>query len=115
MVGPWASLIKFHYGEPAIHYEVWIQRRTDRIELGLHFEADAGRNRSYLEMLSGRFVEIQAALGPGIEPEQWTASWTRIHQGLPMGILDGALLEEVVGRIAEMMAVLQPMIQETMA
>ena len=111
-LGPIASLIKIHYGQPSIHYEVWIQRRTGRIELGLHFEADPETNRRHLEMLSSRFFEIQAGLGPEVEPEQWTKSWTRIHQSLPLEALEEAYLEKVAAKLALMIRVLQPLVQE---
>ena len=112
VAGPVASLIKLHYGNPRIHYEVWIQRRTGRVEIGLHFEDDAETNARYLESLSSRFVEIQSALGPGVEPEQWTSTWTRIHQGLPLGPLEEDLLPEVSSCMCQMVQVLEPMVRE---
>ncbi len=110
-VGPAFSLIKFHYGRPAIHYEVWVQRRTGRVELGLHFEADPETNARYLERLSEYFVEIQAGLGLEVEPEQWTKSWTRLHQSVPLETLDEAFAGTIAGRIAKMIAVLQPIVE----
>ena len=111
-VGPTFSLMKFHYGRPSIHYEVWVQRRWGRVELGLHFEADAETNSRYLEGLSDYFAEIQAGLGPDVEPEQWTESWTRLHQTISLKALDEVFASEIAGRIAQMMAVLQPMVEE---
>lgn len=110
-LGPTFSLIKLHYGTRAIHYEVWIQKRLGKIEIGLHFEADPETNSRYLEALSRRFIEIQSQLGPQVEPEQWTESWTRIHQSLTLELLDDAKAEEVASRLASMMSVLQPMIE----
>jgi len=112
-IGPMFSLIKLHYGNRAVHYEVWVQRRTDKIELGLHFEADPQTNSRYLESLSRRFSEIQSQLGPLVEPEQWTDSWTRIHQSLPLGAMDETKADEVASRLAAMISVLQPMVEET--
>ena len=44
-IGPTMSLVKLHYGEPAVHYEVWVRKRQREVELGLHFESDAASNR----------------------------------------------------------------------
>ncbi len=111
-VGPVGSLMKFHYGEPSIHYEVWVQRRVSLVEVGLHFEGNADANDRYLEGLSAHFVEIRAALGPDVEAEQWTRSWTRIHQSVPLSPLEEDFLLEVSSQLARMITVLQPMVQE---
>lgn len=34
-IGPTMSLVKLHYGEPAVHYEVCVRKRQREIELGL--------------------------------------------------------------------------------
>ena len=108
VIGPTTNLIKFHYGKPAIHYEVWVQRKRGIIEVGLHFEADRVTNQKYLETLSHHFTEIQTSLGVEIEPEQWTESWTRIHLTLGFQTLDKNLAIEIATKITKMIAVLQP-------
>ena len=30
--------LQLHYHSPNVHYEVWLTRKTGRIEIGLHFE-----------------------------------------------------------------------------
>jgi hypothetical protein len=46
-----------------------------------------------------------------VELEEWTSSWTRIHQTLPYDPLSEPLAEEVARRLAEMIAVLQPIVE----
>ena len=111
-VGPMGSLVKFHFGEPRIHYEVWVQRRHKIVELGLHFEGKSQANADYLERLTARFSQIRSALGNGVEAEQWTPSWTRIHQSLPLQTLEEDFLWEVSTRISRMIGVLEPMVRE---
>lgn len=112
LVGPTGSLIKLHYGNPSVHYEVWVQRRVGVVEVGLHFEGRADVNARYLQRLSDHFAEIRAALGPSIEAEQWTRSWTRIHQSLPLLPLDEDFLLEVSSHLARMVTALQPLVEE---
>ena len=111
-VGPWGGLIKFHFGDPHIHYEVWVRRRHHIVELGLHFEGKAQANAYYLERLSTNFPEIRATLGGQVEAEQWTSKWTRIHQSVPLGTLEEDLLWEVATLTSRMIAVLEPKVRE---
>ena len=108
----YGSLVKLYFGEiDAIHYEVWVQRRHRQIELGLHFEADPQTNDRCLALLAAGFQTIRQALGPAAEPEQWTPSWTRIHETLPLESLDQALLRQVASRLARYIKTLQPLLQ----
>ena len=111
-VGPIVSLMRFHYGVPSVHYEVWIQRPNRIVELGLHFEADRDTNTRYLQSLKDHLGEIREALGPSIEAEQWTQSWTRVHETLPLEPLEEEFLMEVSSRLSRMISVLQPMVRE---
>ena len=110
--GPWHGLIKVHYGDPSAHYEVWIRRRNRQIELGLHFEGPAQQNSQYLESLMARIPEIQAQLGPSVEPEQWTASWTRVHETIPLPDLDEDFLMQLSSRLSRYIRVLEPMLAD---
>ena len=95
--------LQMHYHSPKVHYEVWLTRKTGRLEIGLHFEGP--REFSY------RWAEIAAGLGPHVELEEWTPSWTRIHQTLLYDPPSEALAEEVARRLAEMITVLQPIVE----
>ena len=113
ILGPMGSLVKFHYGSRRIHYEVWIQRKTGRVELGLHFEGARESNHAYIESISERFGDIFSALGPGVEPEQWTQSWTRIHESLALEPLEEDFLLVVTSRLARLVTVLEPVVRES--
>ena len=112
VVGPFGALIKFHYGDPKVHYEVWVRRRAATVEVGLHFEGPAEANSRYLDELTGEYSDIVASLGPKVEPEQWTASWTRVHQDFPFSVLDDDLLMVVSGCLSQMVRVLEPVVRE---
>jgi hypothetical protein len=81
-IGPTMSLVKLHYGEPAVHYEVWVRKRQREIELGLHFESDAASNRRGLDLLTEHQSAIHAALGPQVAVEEWDKGWPRAHETL---------------------------------
>jgi hypothetical protein len=95
------SLLQVYFDQPAIHYEVWVQKKNRRIELGLHFEGEREESYRWAEALAPRAMEIQALLGPGVELEEWTASWTRLHE---TRAFEGALNEELAGQTAERLA-----------
>lgn len=106
-----ASLVQFHYGDPRVHFEVWLQGGARRIELGLHFEhPDPQVNRRWLAEFDARFFDICARLGPAFEPELWTSSWTRLHETWPMEPLTEELVHRVAGRMAEIIETLAPTI-----
>lgn len=112
VIGPMASLVKYHYGDRRVHFEVWVESKRGIVEVGLHFESDADRNAQYLAALSRCFEEIAAALGPDVEPEQWTESWTRVHTTLPLQALEEPFALEVAERMAAFIRTLQPMVSE---
>ena len=45
VVGPVGALIKVHYGNPKVHYEVWVRRKAGGIEVGLEVWVFRGRRR----------------------------------------------------------------------
>jgi hypothetical protein len=115
-----ASLAQVHFGDPAVHYEVWVQRKTRSIEVGLHFEGERADNAHWAEALSERAAEIQAQLGPSAELEVWTRSWTRLHESHPVpgkewrpkASLTPELVERIAARLARYIEVLEPMLRE---
>ena len=108
-VGPMGSLMKVHYGTPAVHYEVWLHRRRKAVELGLHFESDAATNSRYLKGLQARMDEIRERLGVSVKAERWDRSWTRVHESLPLEPLEEEFLMEVSARLTGMISLLEPM------
>jgi hypothetical protein len=103
--------LQMHYHSPKVHYEVWLTRKTGRIEIGLHFEGTREFSYRWAELMSGHAPEIYGGLGPDVEIEEWTQSWTRIHQSMPYDPLSEPLAEEVARRLAEMITVLQPIVE----
>ena len=100
-----------HYHNPKVHHEVWLARKTGRIEIGLHFEGPRDFSYRWAEVVAPYMPEIQARLGPQMELEEWTASWARVHQTLPYDPLSEPLAHEVAGRFAGMITVLQPIVE----
>ncbi len=100
-----------HYHSPKVHYEVWLTRKTGRIEIGLHFEGPREFSYRWLELMAGHTPEIMDGLGPEFEFEEWTPSWTRIHQTVPYDPLSEPLAEEIAGRLARLITVLQPIVE----
>ena len=112
VMGPRGFLIKLHYGQPKVHYEVWIQRRAGKIEVGLHFEDSAEVNGRYLKALTSRFEGLVRSLGPEVSPEHWAGSWTRVHQVIRFTDLDEDVLMLVANRMAHLVIVLEPAVRE---
>lgn len=104
------SMLKLHYGEPRVHYEVWLVTKTDRIEIGLHFEADRETNHAWAATLAERVLELREALGPEAELEEWSPSWTRLHLTLPLGALNEDLSGAVSDRLAALIEATAPML-----
>ena len=109
-------LIKIFYGSPGgkvpgVHYEVAL-RNNGFVEIGLHFEAGKQTNDRLLRYFSDHALDVISQLGPQVEIEQWTKSWGRVHQTLPYTTPNEHLLSLVSKRMAGMITVLQPMLDE---
>jgi hypothetical protein len=105
-----SSWLWVHYHSAKVHFEVWLARKTGRIEIGLHFEGPREFSYRWAEQMAPHMPEIQARLGPQVELEEWTASWTRVHQTVPYDPLSEPLADEVARRFAETITVLQPIV-----
>ena len=110
------SLLQVYFERPTVHYEVWVQRKARRIEVGLHFEGEREESQRWAQALAPRALEIQAQLGPSVELEEWTRSWTRLHETLPLaGDLTDELAQELAQRLARFIEVLEPILAEERA
>ena len=110
------SLLQVYFDRPTVHYEVWVQRKARRIEIGLHFEGDREENYRWAEILAPRALEIQAQLGPGVELEEWTRVWTRLHETHIMeGDLTDELAKEIAQRVARFIEVMEPILAQERA
>lgn len=105
------NLLQVHFGNPDIHFEVWPQRKTNRLELGLHFEGEQADSYAWAERLSAYAGIALTELGPAAEMEEWTASWTRLHETWPIGVLDHELAETVAERLALYVETLCPLLE----
>lgn len=107
------SFLQVHYWYPALHYELWPQKKTGRIEVGLHFEGEREHNLRWLQLLAESMVEVHAALGREVEIEEWTPIWTRLHYTLPYaGELTEAYAAECAQEFAGFIAALQPLLSQ---
>ena len=102
------SLIGFYYEDPKVHYEVWLQPRLRRVEIGLHFEGPAAANLRGLERVSEHAGEIVERLGPGVEGELWDKGWTRVHEGIVLEERKPAYARRLAARMAAFIEVLEP-------
>jgi len=106
------SLLQFFRDTPAIHYEVWVQRKTQRLEMGLHFEGPREFSYAWAAALAERASELVARLGPGYELEEWTASWTRLHQTSVLPDLTPEAAAGVGSRLAALIRATVPLVDE---
>lgn len=105
------TLIQLYYSKRSVHYEVWVRgSNVHSLEIGLHCEADAATNRALLETCDAHLFEIKDALGDQIEAEEWTKSWTRVHELMPYEKLDEATARAAAKKLAKMISVIQPLI-----
>jgi hypothetical protein len=106
------ALVKAFYGDPAIHFEVWLHRARGRLEMGLHFETrNATRNARMLEYVADELVYLKAALGDGLEAEAWDKGWTRLYYVLPLGPLLPDFQARLGERFAQFIQTLEPVRQ----
>jgi hypothetical protein len=100
-----------YYQSPKVHYEVWLTRKTERIEIGLHFEGPQEFSYAWAARFAEHMAEVQAQCGPHYELEEWTQSWARIHETIPYDPLSEALADEVASRLARLITVCQPIVE----
>lgn len=106
------SYLQFYRRDSRVHFEVWPQKKTGRLEVGLHFEGPREFSYAWAERLAERAGEIMAALGPDVELEEWTPAWTRLHRTVPFEALTPELAEEAAALLRRFMGALQPMVDE---
>ncbi len=104
--------LQYYRGAPAVHYEVWVQRRTARLEIGLHFEGERDANYAAAEMLAIRSDDIAAAVGPEYELEEWTKQWTRLHRSYDAPALTPELAADAAGRAVALIRGMEPILDQ---
>jgi hypothetical protein len=106
------TIVKLSYKNPRLHYEVWVRGQERLIEVGLHLEADKATNDALRAYFDVHAMEIHAELGPRIEIEQWTNSWSRVHEVVPYAKLDTDLVDALAKKLARLIIVLQPLLDD---
>jgi hypothetical protein len=109
----WTILQLYCGPDQAAHFEVQPQMQRRTVELGLHFEGPVEWNDAWAALLAGRADELGAALGPGWELEEWTASWRRLHRTFHFETLTRPLADEVAGELAKLVSLLGPLVAES--
>ena len=109
--GPAGSLVKLYFGDPNVHYEMWVRKRMGILETGLHFEGLAEKNSRCLEAMRTEYADLVSSLGPEVRAEEWDKSWTRVHRTFEFDSLDEDLLIIVAGNVSQMVRVLEPAVR----
>jgi len=104
--------LQYYRGAPAIHYEVWVQRKTARMEIGLHFEGERERNYAAAEILAMRAPDVIAAVGPEYELEEWTERWTRLHRSFAAPTLTPELAGEAAAQVLALIRGMEPILDD---
>jgi len=98
------------FGNPQLHYEVWMRSRIGVIELGLHFEADPLTNARLLAAFKARDRAIRDELGDDARVETWDKGWARIWEPVALGTLDEEFLERLALRMTAYITALEPIL-----
>jgi hypothetical protein len=109
---PYGHLLKLHYGNERVHYEVWPDSQRGRIEVGLHFEDGPVSTAAYLRFFDARIVELKHRLGPEVELERWTLSWGHLYYLVPLAPFDDAKAKQTASLLASLIGVLEPLVRE---
>ncbi|HTP10197.1 MAG TPA: hypothetical protein VMP08_18215 [Anaerolineae bacterium] len=109
-------LVQLYYSDPLIHYEVvtlGVKRRE--LEIGLHFESrNAATNERLLNGFMQHLFEIKGELGDRVEAEMWDHGWTKVYETFPMETFDQKYVDRVATRLAHVIVVMQPILEEIM-
>ena len=105
------------YGDSLLHYEVvTLGERRGVLEIGLHFESrNPAVNARLLDGFLRHLFEIKAELGDGFEAEMWDKGWTKVYETIPLETFSEAYLDRVAGRLAQVIVVLQPILEHLTA
>jgi len=110
-------LVQLYYTDPLLHYEVvTLGVKRGELEIGLHFES---RNLAVNERLLNGFMqhlfEIKAELGDRFEAEMWDKGWAKVYETFPMETFDEAYVDRVAARLAQVIVVMQPLLEAIMS
>jgi hypothetical protein len=103
---------KAWFGNPELHYEIWVRSRLRVVELGLHFEADELTNARLLAAFRARAKEVKRGLGKSALIEEWDRGWARVWEPVSLELADDDLRDTVATRFAGYMRTLEPIVRE---
>ena len=107
------NLFKIHFNENfRIHYELMISSGSGLIEMGLHFEDGPDPTARQLAYFDQYVLEIKDMLGQEFELERWTKSWGHCFEIWPLEPLTVEFARRLGTRLAEIIDVLQPILDE---
>jgi hypothetical protein len=104
--------VQYYRSSPAVHYEIWVQRKTQRLEIGLHFEGERDANYAAAEALALRAPDVQARIGPEYELEEWTQQWTRLHRSFAAPALTPDLAADAAERAVALIRGMEPILDQ---
>jgi hypothetical protein len=106
------SFVQYYRGSPNVHYEVWAQRKTGRVEIGLHFEGERDANYAAAAALAEHADDVFGRIGPEYELEEWTPKWTRLHRALSAPSLTPEIAAESATHVVALMRGMEPLLEE---
>jgi hypothetical protein len=105
--------VQYYRDDPSVHFEVWAQRRTGRVEIGLHFESsDRDRNYAAATALAAFSIQVADRVGPEYELEEWTRVWTRLHRSFEAPSLTPELADDAAGRVVALIRGMEPLLEQ---
>jgi hypothetical protein len=109
-------LVQLYYADPHVHYEVvTLGIKRAELEIGLHFESrNSAANARWLNGFMQHLFEIKVELGDRIEAEMWDRGWTKVYETIPMETFNAAYVDRVAARLAQVIVVLQPILDEVL-
>lgn len=110
----WGSYFKVWYGdEKRVHFEVQFLR-NGRLEIGLHFEADAETNDRASSALERKGAAIRQALGEDVAFSSHGRGWRSVAETWSGGDMRGEeAATEAASRLAEYVVNLVPLLSTT--
>ncbi len=106
------TILKVFYEDYRIHFEVWVDKRRNVVEIGLHLEDGPASTLAILAMLDSSILEIKHILGPHLEFGRWTLSWGHAVEFLGLQPLDADFRNLVASRLRLYVETLQPLIEQ---
>jgi len=106
----WGRYYKVWYTEKKIHFEVQFLR-NGRLEIGLHFEADAETNERLASALAKKRAAIKGALGDDAKFREFGPGWRSIAETWSGGDMRSEeAATEAAARLGEYVNTLTPLL-----